>query len=53
MQSKALYKTYYDQSQLINDQLKQIQQITKSKILNCTMTVQSDFANRGNNNVMN
>ena len=38
---------------MINNQLKQIQWITKSKIAGHTMTVQSDFVNCGNDNVMN
>ena len=42
-QSKTLYKKYYNQLQLINNQLKQIQWITKSKITDCTrMTIGSD-----------
>ena len=52
-QSKMLYKKYYDQLQLMNDQLKHIQWITKNKILNHTMIVQSNFVNHENDNVIN
>ena len=52
-QLKTLYKKYYNQLRLMNNQLKQIQQIVKNKILNCTMIIQSNSADRENNNVMN
>ena len=37
----------------MNDQLKQIQSITKNKILDHPVTVQLNSAGRGNDNVMN